>query len=277
MVRALVEQKPATDRDPWRVIVNSAPTHVAQIHTNDTAAMLEAASAASPDERARIEDEVVRRHLGLARHLAGRYAGRGVDRDDLVQVANFALVKAIRGFHHDRGEFVPFATVTILGEIKKHFRDHCWSVRPPRRIQQMQADITAASERRLQTDSRTPLVAEIAEEIDASESDVREAMAARGCFSPTSLDQPMREDGQPLGETLRWDEPTYAFIDDWVTVGPLCQDLSDDERELLRLRFVEDRTQQEIADIVGVSQMQVSRRLSKLLEQLRVRASADAA
>jgi RNA polymerase sigma-B factor len=87
----------------------------------------------------------------------------------------------------------------------------------------------------------------------------------------------MREDGQPLGETLRWDEPAYAFIDDWVTVGPLCQDLSDDERELLRLRFVEDRTQQEIADIVGVSQMQVSRRLSKLLEQLRMRASVDAA
>jgi RNA polymerase sigma-B factor len=277
MVRALVEQKPAPDRDPWRVIVTSAPMHVDQIHTDDTAAMLAAAAAASPEERARIEDEVVRLHLGLARHLAGRYAGRGVDRDDLVQVANFALVKAIRGFRHDRGEFVPFATVTILGEIKKHFRDHCWSVRPPRRIQQMQADITAASERRLQSDSRAPLVAEIAQEIDASESDVREAMAARGCFSPTSLDQPMREDGQPLGETLRWDEPAYAFIDDWVTVGPLCQDLSDDERELLRLRFVEDRTQQEIADIVGVSQMQVSRRLSKLLEQLRVRASADAA
>ena len=259
------------------VIVNHASNlSTAVISANDeTAELLESAAAAGPVERAALEDEVVRRHLGLARHLAGRYAGRGVDRDDLVQVANFALVKAIRGFHHDRGEFVPFATVTILGEIKKHFRDHCWSVRPPRRIQQMQADITAASERRLQNDSRTPLVAEIAQEIDASESDVREAMAARGCFSPTSLDQPMREDGQPLGETLRWDEPAYAFIDDWVTVGPLCQDLTDDERELLRLRFVEDRTQQEIADLVGVSQMQVSRRLSKLLEQLRVRASVD--
>jgi RNA polymerase sigma-B factor len=253
--------------------VNSAPAHSTQIQSDDVTALLEAAAVAEPAERARLEDEVVRRHLGLARHLAGRYAGRGVDRDDLVQVANFALVKAIRGFHHDRGEFVPFATVTILGEIKKHFRDHCWSVRPPRRIQQMQADITAASERRLQSDSRTPLVADIARDIDASEDDVREAMAARGCFSPTSLDQPMRDGGQPLGETLRWDESAYSFIDDWVTVGPLCQELSDDERELLRLRFVEDRTQQEIADIVGVSQMQVSRRLTKLLEQLRSRAA----
>ncbi|MCL8252002.1 sigma-70 family RNA polymerase sigma factor [Aeromicrobium fastidiosum] len=253
--------------------MNSAPARASEIDTDDVTSLLQAAAAAEPAERARLEDEVVRRHLGLARHLAGRYAGRGVDRDDLVQVANFALVKAIRGFHHDRGEFVPFATVTILGEIKKHFRDHCWSVRPPRRIQQMQADITAASERRLQTDSRTPLVADIARDIDASESDVREAMAARGCFSPTSLDQPMRDGGQPLGETLKWEELAYSFIDDWVTVGPLCQELGDDERELLRLRFVEDRTQQEIADIVGVSQMQVSRRLTKLLEQLRSRAA----
>ncbi|KAA1380552.1 sigma-70 family RNA polymerase sigma factor [Aeromicrobium fastidiosum] len=256
--------------------MHSAPAHTS-IHTDDAdvTSLLEAAAAAEPAERTRLEDEIVRRHLGLARHLAGRYAGRGVDRDDLVQVANFALVKAIRGFHHDRGEFVPFATVTILGEIKKHFRDHCWSVRPPRRIQQLQADITAASERRLQSDSRTPLVADIANDVDASEADVREAMAARGCFSPTSLDQPIREGGQPLGETLSWEETSYAFIDDWVTVGPLCQDLSDDERELLRLRFVEERTQQEIADLVGVSQMQVSRRLTKLLEQLRSRAAVD--
>lgn len=263
--------------------MHSVAQHTEQIHPqhddyqrDDVTHLLEAAAAAAePAERARIEDEIVRRHLGLARHLAGRYAGRGVDRDDLVQVANFALVKAMRGFRHDRGEFVPFATVTILGEIKKHFRDHCWSVRPPRRIQQMQADITAASERRLQDDSRTPLVSDLAGDLGASESDVREAMAARGCFSPTSLDQPMRDGGQPLSETLRWDESAYSFIDDWVTVGPLCQGLADDERELLRLRFVEERTQQEIADIVGVSQMQVSRRLTKLLEQLRSRAAAS--
>jgi len=256
------------------VIVNHASNlSTAVISANDeTAELLESAAAAGPVERAALEDEVVRRHLGLARHLAGRYAGRGVDRDDLVQVANFALVKAIRGFHHDRGEFVPFATVTILGEIKKYFRDHCWGVRPPRRIQQLQADITAASERLLQNDGRMPGMAEIARELGADVADVSEAMAARGCFSPTSLDQPVRDGGQPLGETLSWDESAYSFIDDWVTVGPLCEQLGDDERELLRLRFVEDRTQQEIADLVGVSQMQVSRRLAKLLEKLREKA-----
>lgn len=234
--------------------------------------------AGSVHEREVLEDQLVRSCLPLAERLAARYRNRGADHDDLTAVANLALVNAVRRFEPSRGTFHGFAVATILGEIKKHFRDHCWSVRPPRRIQQMQADITAASERRLQTDSRTPLVADIARDIDASESDVREAMAARGCFSPTSLDQPMRDGGQPLGESLKWEESAYSFIDDWVTVGPLCQELGDDERELLRLRFVEDRTQQEIADIVGVSQMQVSRRLTKLLEQLRSRAAmVDAA
>lgn len=219
-----------------------------------------------------LEDEVVRRHLGLARNLASRYAGRGAERDDLIQVASFALVKAIRGFRHDRGEFVPFATVTILGEIKKYFRDQCWGVRPPRRIQQLQADISKATERFLQTDSRPPEVADIAAELGADIVDVREAMAARGCFSPSSLDQPVRDGGQPLGETIAFDESAFAFIEEWATVGPLCSALDDEERLLLRLRFVEDKTQQEIALIVGVSQMQVSRRLARLLEQLRSRA-----
>lgn len=237
-----------------------------------------AARAADEAERELLEDEVVRRHLGLAHHLAGRYAGRGADRDDLAQVACFALVKAIRGFDHDRGEFVPFATVTILGEIKKYFRDYCWGVRPPRRIQQMQADISSATERCLQADSHQPGIETIAQEIDADVDDVREAMAARSCFSPTSLDQPVRESGRPLGETIAVDSLEFEFIDDWVTVGPLCRDLDEDERLLLRLRFVEDKTQQEIAEIVGVSQMQISRRLAKLLARLRESAApAEAA
>ncbi len=273
-----VEQQPNSYPKTLGVIVNTVLASESTIDLDDTASLIEAAASAGPAERAALEEEVVQRHLGLARHLAGRFAGRGIDREDLVQVANFALVKSIRGFHHDRGEFVPFATVTILGEIKKYFRDHGWGVRPPRRIQQLQADITAASERLLQADGHMPSTVQIAAELGTEVSEVSEAMAARGCFSPTSLDQPAREDGQPLGETLRWDESAYAFIDDWVTVGPLCEDLGDDERELLRLRFVEDKTQQEIANLVGVSQMQVSRRLSKLLDQLRAKAAVtDAA
>ncbi|GAA3520845.1 SigB/SigF/SigG family RNA polymerase sigma factor [Aeromicrobium panaciterrae] len=245
--------------------MNAAPvrTH------DDTTDLLEKAAGADAHERIVLEDELVHRYLGLATHLAGRYAGRGADREDLIQVASFALVKAIRGFNHDRGEFVPFATVTILGEIKKFFRDQCWGVRPPRRIQQLQADIAAATERRMQADARTPDDSDLAVELDAEVSDIREAQAARSCFSPSSLDQPTRIGGRPLGETLMSDESDYDFIEEWVSVAPLCQQLSDDERELLRLRFVEDKTQQEIAAIIGVSQMQVSRRLSKLLDSLR--------
>ena len=254
--------------------MNTAPATYPQ---DDTHELIKAASTADEIERQMLEDEVVRRHLGLAHHLAGRYAGRGADRDDLAQVACFALVKAIRGFDHDRGEFVPFATVTILGEIKKYFRDYCWGVRPPRRIQQLQADISSATERCLQSDSHQPDVETIAAEIGASVEDVREAMAARSCFSPTSLDQPIRESGRPLGETISFESSEFEFIEDWVTVGPLCRELDDDERTLLRLRFVEDKTQQEIAEIVGVSQMQISRRLAKLLARLRESAMSEAA
>ncbi|MFI5429420.1 sigma-70 family RNA polymerase sigma factor [Aeromicrobium sp. UC242_57] len=151
------------------------------------------------------------------------------------------------------------------------------SVRPAA-SSKLQADITKLAEHRLQTQASVPQLTDIAEELDADVTDVSEAMAARGCFSPSSLDQPVGESRQPLGETIRWDEPAYSFIDDWVTVGPLCRQLSDDDRELLRLRFVEDKTQQEIADLVGVSQMQVSRRLAKVLDGLRTKAGyADAA
>ncbi|MCW2750092.1 MAG: hypothetical protein JWR83_1202 [Aeromicrobium sp.] len=224
-----------------------------------------------------LEDEIVRRHLGLARHLASRYFGRGADREDLIQVASYALVKAIRGFDRDKGEFVPFATVTIRGEIKKYFRDACWGVRPPRRIQQLQASISKVTERRLQADARTPGDTDLASDLGAEAWEIREARSAHSCFSPASLDQPIHADGRPLGELLSVDETAFDFIEHWVTVGPLCEQLDDDERELLRLRFVEDKTQQEIAALIGVSQMQVSRRLAALLQTLREGAKLTAA
>jgi RNA polymerase sigma-B factor len=253
--------------------VNAAPGST----LDNTTDLLERAAEADREERTVLEDELVRRYLGLATHLAGRYAGRGAEREDLVQVASFALLKAIRGFHHDRGEFVPFATVTILGEIKKYFRDHCWGVRPPRRVQQLQADIAAATERRMHSDSHLPDDVDLAAELDAAVSDIREAQAARSCFSPSSLDQPTRIGGRTLGETLTVDEDAYDFIEEWLTVAPLCQQLDAAERELLRLRFVEEKTQQQIAAIIGISQMQVSRRLAKVLETLRSEALDSAA
>ena len=249
--------------------MNAAPV----ISIDNTTTLLEKAADADRQERIVLEEELVQRYLGLATHLAGRYAGRGADREDLVQVASLALVKAIRGFNHDRGEFVPFATVTILGEIKKYFRDHCWGVRPPRRIQQLQADIAAATERCMHTNAHAPKDADLAAELHADVADIREALAARSCFSPASLDQPMRAGGRPRGESISIEESAYNFIEEWVTIAPLCHQLNESERELLRLRFVEEKTQQEIAVIVGVSQMQVSRRLAKVLETLRSEAT----
>ena len=243
------------------------------VSIDDTTDLLEKAATQILKSESSLRTSSFDRYLGLATHLAGRYAGRGADREDLVQVASFALVKAIRGFNHDRGEFVPFATVTILGEIKKYFRDHCWGVRPPRRIQQLQADIAAATERRMQR-TRTPRDdADLADELDADVSDIREArplVAAsrrRRSTSPTrsAVDRSARPCDR--GDPVR----LHRGVGD---VAPLCQQLDDAERELLRLRFVEDKTQQEIAAIVGVSQMQVSRRLSKLLETLRSEALA---
>lgn len=245
--------------------------------TYTTDQLLKAASSAGPKKLALFEDEVVRRYLGLARHLAGRYAGRGADREDLAQVASLALVKAMRGFDHDKGEFVPFATVTILGEIKKFFRDQCWGVRPPRRIQQLQSEIVRATERRLQADAQSPAEHDLAEDLSIDVAEIREALTARGCFSPSSLDCPVGEGGRPLGEGIAVEECAYDFIEDWVTVGPLFRQLDSDQRELLRLRFVEEKTQQEIAAIIGVSQMQVSRRLAKLLEQLRTQLTVSSA
>ncbi len=253
--------------------MNAAPVSA----IDNTTELLEKAACADAQERSLIEEELVARYLGLATNLAGRYAGRGADRDDLVQVASFALVKAIRGFDHGKGEFMPFATVTILGEIKKYFRDYCWGVRPPRRIQQLQADIAAATERGMQHDARIPDDGDLARALSADVSDIREAQAARSCFSPSSLDQPVRAGGRPLGESLTTDESDYELVEEWVTIAPLCRQLDDAERELLRLRFLEDKTQQEIAAIVGVSQMQVSRRLAKVLDTLRSRALSSTA
>jgi RNA polymerase sigma-B factor len=259
--------------------VNAAPRNSTIDTTSDdsVAQLLRVAALASPAERAVLEDEIVRRHLGLVKRLVGRYVGRGADREDLIQVASFALVKAIRGFDHSKGEFVPFATVTILGEIKKHFRDACWGVRPPRRIQQLQAGIAKATEHCLQAEARTPGDADLAHDLGADVGEIREALSARSCFSPASLDQPTHADGRPLGENLSVEESAFDFIENWVTIGPLCEQLDDEERELLRLRFVEDKTQQEIATLIGVSQMQVSRRLAALLQTLREGAEVDTA
>jgi RNA polymerase sigma-B factor len=216
-------------------------------------------------------DDLIHEHLPLARHHALQYRGRGVELEELVQVANLALVKAARGFDPERGAFAPYAAATIRGDIKKFFRDHAWSVRPPRRVQELQAAITAATA----TDIGSPDVDELADDLDVEPEDVVEALSARGCFQAESTDRPVGATGQTIGETLMCRDADLDLVDEWVSFCRLCRELTPVERELLSMRFVEDLTQQEIADRLGISQMQVSRRLRSVLDMLRNRAEGD--
>jgi RNA polymerase sigma-B factor len=213
-------------------------------------------------------ESLVHEHLPLARRLATQFSGRGVELDELVQVASLALVKAAHGFDEDRGAFAPYATATIRGDIKKYFRDHAWSVRPPRRVQELQAAITAATDEAPSAGD----VDALADALDVEPDDITEALTARGCFRSESTDREVGASGLTIGETLSCRDDELDQVDEWVTFCRLCRGLGRDERELLRMRYVDDLTQQEIGDRLGVSQMQVSRRLRRVLDDLRSRA-----
>ena len=214
-------------------------------------------------------DSLVHEHLPLARHFALQYRGRGVELEELVQVANLALVKAAHGFDDERGAFAPYAAATIRGDIKKFFRDHAWSVRPPRRVQELQAAITAVTDAAGRHD-----VDVLASDLDVERADVVEALSARGCFRSESTDRQAGASGLTIAETLACTDADLERVDEWVTFCRLSRELAPDERELLRMRFVEELTQQEVADRLGVSQMQVSRRLRKVLDAMRRQMSA---
>jgi len=226
-------------------------------------ASTQSTDAITPVQQALIED-----HLQLATRLARRLRRRGVDNDDLVQVARLALVKAATGYDPSRGSFIPFASTTIRGELKRYFRDHAWVVRPPRRIQDLQAELTA--QRDLEPQKVVP--EELAESIGADVADVREAMAARGCYTCDSIDA-----AEAAGHRFGHDEGGFAVVENRMLLKRLWRDLGRDDRRLLRWRFFDELTQQQIADRLGISQMQVSRRLSKLLARLRASAGAVAA
>lgn len=211
---------------------------------------------------------LIEAHLGLADRLARGYRNRGVEAEDLQQVARLALVKAATRFESAQGDFAPFAAATVRGELKRWFRDHAWDVRPPRRLQELQAAVNAdLAEHPLDPDLRA-----VAGRLGTSLQDVKEAAAARGCFTSDSLDD-AETVGRPLGS---WDD-RFEEVDQWLTFRRLCSDLERSERQMLHWRFVEELTQQQIADHLGISQMQVSRRLAALLSRLRERAVDPAA
>ena len=235
-----------------------------------------AALAEGPGARRRQEllDYVVRINMGVARTVAARYFKRGVDDDDLVQVAYMALTRAARDFDPGRHQdFLSYAVPTIRGELKKHFRDQGWMVRPPRRVQEAQARITRAESALSQELGRPVRPSEIAARLDMDLDDVIEALAADGCFSPSSLDRPVATAGEPggvaLGDLLGEDDPSTPAAEARVVLAPVVRQLKARDRRIVYLRFFEQKSQQEIADEIGVTQMQVSRLLARILRDLR--------
>ncbi len=224
-----------------------------------------------PEEAARALDEVVLLNVGVAESLVARYRRRGVDDDDIAAVARLALVKAVRRFDVDSGhDFLSFAAPTIRGEVKRYFRDHGWMVRPPRRIQELQSAISAADAALSTELGRSPRPSEIAAALEVDVSDVEEALAARGCFTPTSLDLPVgQEGGATVGDLFVQDDHPHSAVEARVDLGPLVKQLSERDRRVLELRFFHELTQAEIASDIGVTQMQVSRLLTRILRDLR--------
>lgn len=232
------------------------------------------AETSSERRRQELLDYVVRINMGVARTVAGRYFNRGMDEDDLVQVAYMALTRAARDFDPGRHQdFLSYAVPTIRGELKKHFRDQGWMVRPPRRVQEAQARITRAEGALSQELGRPARPSEIARHLDMDLDDVIEALAADGCFSPSSLDRPLATDGDAGGvalvDLLGGADEAAPAAEARVVLGPVVRRLKARDRRIVYMRFFEQRSQQEIADEIGVTQMQVSRLLSRILRDLR--------
>lgn len=215
--------------------------------------------------------QLVEAHTGLAYRLAQRFSNRGETADDLVQVALLGLVKAVRGFDPDRGlRFSTYATPTIIGELKRHFRDRGWAVRLPRRVHDLYLDVQRAVDDLTQEIGRSPTLPQVAERVGATEEKVVEAMEAGGLRRSTSLEAQLSpDDPRSLANIVGDEDRRYADVESGLTLAVVVRRLPEVEQEIVRLRFTEGLTQQEIARRVGRSQMQVSRLLSRALGRLR--------
>ena len=214
-------------------------------------------------------DAIVERFLPLAKRLARRYA-ENAEYDDLVQVASFALIKAIDRYDPKRGiSFSTYAVPTIVGELKRYFRDHTWTVRVPRDLHDQALRVYRASDRLTGTLGRSPSAGEIAEALNTSVESVLEALQTVSAKRPDRLDAPSDyEDGEPEGPIAAFEEEGFAVAEASATMAPLLTRLTPREQQILRLRFEHDLTQSEIGALLGISQMHVSRILRRTIAQL---------
>lgn len=227
---------------------------------------LERGSARSSQVRA----ELVEIHMPLVRYLARRFAGRGEPTDDLVQIGTIGLLQAIDRFEPERGlEFSTFATPNIAGEIKRHFRDRGWMVKVPRRLQELQGQLATGMNELSQRLGRSPTVAELAQHLGFTEEQIIEATDSARAYSAVPLDVPNSSTGLTVADGLVSEDDALEHVELRHALRPVIQGLGERERTALLLRFVENKTQTEIAQALGVSQVHVSRLLAKTLLELR--------
>jgi RNA polymerase sigma-B factor len=223
-------------------------------------------------EKRQLRSQIVELNVEIARSIALRYRGRGEQLEDLEQVACLGLVQAVSRYDPSFGKhFLTFAVPTITGEVKKHFRDRAWTVRPPRRIQDLQSRISATLPELQQQLHRSPTPAQVAEALDEPIEDVIEALAADGCFLPSSLDRPVvnEQGAAALGDLLGAADPDLDRTEAHLTLIPAVQSLTEEDRKIIELRFFHDLSQIQIAEALGTNQMRVSRALTRILSTMR--------
>ncbi len=228
------------------------------------------------DEDARAQ--LIESHLNLVRFLASSYKNRGEPLDDLIQVGSIGLIKAIDRFDPERGlEFTTFATPTITGEIKRYFRDKGWSVRVPRRLQELSKKVNQATDELTVELKRSPTVEEIAQKLGVSVDEVLEAMESSGAYSSVPLEAGgSEEDDSPaVIDRYATEDQELESIDERLVIQDTIKSFSPREQEVIRMRFVDNLTQVEIAQRLGVSQVQVSRFLRRTLKKVKDRLDPD--
>jgi RNA polymerase sigma-B factor len=226
----------------------------------------------SEPQRQRVRDELVEMHLPLVEYLARRFRNRGEPLDDLVQVATIGLIKSVDRFDLERGvEFSTYATPTIVGEIKRHFRDKGWAIRVPRRLQELKLSLTKATSELSQKNGRAPTVAELAQHLEMSEEEVLEGLESANAYSAVSLDAPDTgdDDSPAVADSLGTTDESLEGVEYRESLKPLLEKLPPREKKILLLRFFGNMTQSQIAAELGISQMHVSRLLARTLAQLR--------
>lgn len=247
---------------------------------DDVSALFERLAATEPGSVAHAvaRDALINRCIPLADHIARKFSGRGEPFDDLSQVARVGLVHAVDRFDLSRGSnFLSFAVPTIMGEVRRYFRDNTWAMRVPRRVKETHLRIGAAVDQLSQRLGRSPTAKEIAAELDVDPDEVTQAVIAGNAYQPTSIDAASvgRDSDASLLDTLGEEESQFDRVEEYIAVRPLLAGLPERERRILTMRFFESMTQTQIASQLGISQMHVSRILAKTLARLRELSERD--